>query len=965
VTPEVFIARWRGSTRTERSAAQEHFIDLCALLGVDKPGNVDRHGHNYTFEKNVLKLDGTAGYADVWKKERFAWEYKGPKKNLVRAYAQLKQYADALENPPLLIVSDMEEIRIHTNFTNAITKQHTIHLIDLIAPETRQLLRDCFIAPERLKPTATRESVTAEAAVSLGAIAARLRARGIEPGRIAHFLNKIVFCLFSEDIDLLPNRLFADIIDEGSRQTDDFGPMLHKLFCAMARGLRFGTSAVPFFNGGLFNDADVLELGALGIADLASVARLDWRAIEPSIFGTLFERGLDPATRRDMAMLFDKAAQASDQVPLFSLASAENRVGVGIHYTDPLTISKIIEPVVLAPLAREWNQLKGMAAAMGARNIEREYIVFREKLAAYRVLDPACGSGNFLALALASLKDFDLKVRKDAERLGLPPDNPRVGPQSVLGIEIDPYAAELARLTVWIADLQWEIQNGFRIERSPILGTLNGIVRGDALLKPDRSPAEWPVAAAVIGNPPFLGSKLLRTKLSSERVDRLYAAYSGEVPAEADLVTYWFAKAWEGIKNGRFKRAGFVATNSIRGGASRRVLDRISREGAIFDAWDDEPWVVDGAAVRVSLICFGREAPQGVMLDGRPVQRINADLTETIDLTASRPLSENQQIAFQGPVKVGAFDIPGELARAWMQLPANTNGRKNLDVLRPWTNGLDITRTPTDTWIIDFGEMSEAEAAIYERPFEFVKQMVKPLRDNNRDTNRREHWWRLGRSGAAVRTAVSRLPRYIITPRISKYRLFTWMHPAVLPDSAVVAIAREDDTAFGVLHSRFHEAWSLRLGTSLEDRPRYTPSTTFETFAFPEGLTPNLSPASYARANKAEAIASAARRLFEARNEWLRPQELVKQVPEVMPGYPMRLIPRDGKAATELKKRTLTALYNERPTWLNHVHQDLDAAVADAYGWSASISDDDAIGRLLELNLARPAQRAAAPTAHM
>jgi hypothetical protein len=246
VTPEEFIGRWRGTTRTEISAAHEHFLNLCELLEVDSPSAVDRHGTEYTFEKSVLKLGGATGRADVWKRGCFAWEYKGPKKNLVQAYAQLKQYGDALENPQLLIVSDMEEIRIHTNFTNSITQQHSIKLADVRDPAARAMLKNCFIAPDRLRPTATRESVTAEAAATLGKMAARLRGLGLEPGRIAHFLNKIVFCLFSEDIDLLPHRLFADIVDEASKRPDDFEPMLRDLFGKMARGgERFGTSAVP------------------------------------------------------------------------------------------------------------------------------------------------------------------------------------------------------------------------------------------------------------------------------------------------------------------------------------------------------------------------------------------------------------------------------------------------------------------------------------------------------------------------------------------------------------------------------------------------------------------------------------------------------------------------------------------------------------------------------------------------
>jgi len=891
-------------------------------------------------------------------KKCFAWEYKGPKKNLVQAYAQLKQYADALENPPLLIVSDMQEIRIHTNFTNAITAQHSIKLIDMRDPAPRRMLRDCFENPDNLRPTATRESVTAEAAAALGGMAARLRAQGLEPGRVAHFLNKLVFCLFSEDINLLPNRLFAEIVEEAAKQADDFVPMLRELFTAMANGgRRFGSASVPYFNGGLFNDDDVLNLGPLGIADLSAVARLDWSAIEPFIFGTLFERGLDPATRRDMAMLFDVDAQRSPQAALFGFAATESRAGIGIHYTDPQTIAKIIDPVVLWPLAREWNQLKGMAGAMGARNVAREYLSFREKLGAFRVLDPACGSGNFLAYALSALKDFDLSVRGQAAAIGLPSDPPRVGPQNVLGIEIDPYAAELARLTVWITELQWEIRNGFPIKRSPVLGALDGIMRRDALLNPDYSRAEWPVAEVVIGNPPFVGGKLMRTKLTGERVEQLFAAYAGLVPAEADLVTYWFANAWEGIKAGRHKRAGFVATNSIRGGASRRILDRISREGAIFEAWDDERWVVDGAAVRVSLICFARETPsEGVRLDGRPVQRLNADLTESIDLTAAQRLGENRGIAFMGDTKGGAFDVPGDLARQWLQLPLNPNGRPNSDVLRPWLNGMDVTRKSSGRWIIDFGwEMSERDAALYEVPFGYVAEHVRGPRQELRREAYRRYWWRHVEPRPGMWRAVHGLNRYIVTPRVAKHRLFKWIDLKTVPDSRLFVFARDDDVFFGMLQSRFHEQWSLRTCSwhGVGNDPTYNIDSVFERFPFPEGLTPAQRVADCERQPRAAAIAAAARRLNELREAWLYPYDLIECVPEVVPGYSDRLVPKNEKAEAELKQRTLTNLYNLRPSWLDNAHGDLDAAVAEAYGWTPAISEEQVVARLLELNLSR------------
>jgi hypothetical protein len=647
MSPEEFIAKWRGTTRTERSAAQEHFLDLCALLGVPKPADVDRHGTEYTFEKSTRKIGGTAGFADVWKRHCFAWEYKGKRNNLVQAYAQLKQYADAFENPPLLIVSDLQEIRVHTNFTNAIAQQHVIPLVELRSVEARELLRNCFLHPERLLPSQTRESVTAEAAAKFASIAVRLRQR-YDERRVAHFVNKLVFCLFAEaeGIELLPDRIFPDILDESVKRPDDFEPMLRDLFRAMAnRNGRFGTVAIPWFNGGLFDDDDVLPLGILAIRDLTAAARLDWKAIDPTIFGTLFEGGLDDKRRAEMASLFDAPDPEDHKQPqLFNVPAADR--GVGIHYTDEATIMKIIEPVVVAPLRRDWERTKAEIREIEERRARartpteksklltkarRFYADFRARLGRYRILDPACGSGNFLALSLRALKDLDLAVLDDAVAMGLPLDNFRVGPEAVMGVEVNAYAAELARLTVWITELQWQLRKRLALTRRPILDKLDGIVRADALITQSGKNSAWPEADLVVGNPPFLGGKLMRSTLGDAYVDRLFAAFAGRVPAEADLVTYSFAKAWERMRDGRLKRAGLVATNSIRGGASRRVLDVIVKDGRIFNAWDDEPWVIKGVAVRVSLICFSKDAEeQKPQLDGRPIERIGSDALRAI-----------------------------------------------------------------------------------------------------------------------------------------------------------------------------------------------------------------------------------------------------------------------------------------------------------------------------------------------
>ena len=570
MSPEDFIKKWRVSALTEKSGSHQHFLDLCDLLDVPKSAEVDKTGAEYTFEKAVKKIKGGRGFVDAWKNHCFGWEYKGPRKNLVEAYAQLKQYTDDLKNPPLLIVSDMQEIRVHTNFTDMIAVEHVIPLIDLRAPEKRDLLRNCFVAPDKLRPDETHEGVTAKAATRFAAIAQRLRQTHDDERRVAHFINKLVFCLFVEDIGLLPDRIFADIAEEAFKQPDVFERLSRDLFRAMReKGGYFGATAIPWFNGGLFDDDEVLPVGVEAARLLMEATRLDWSAINPAIFGTLFESGLDDKKRAEMASLFDRPAAAPDpQAKLAFHKTAPNK-GVGIHYTDPDTIMKIIEPVVLRPLAAEWQEVKDKVAALFAKrdkakkggektrltNEARElYLGFRSRLGKFRVLDPACGSGNFLALALSHLKDFDEAVRREAETLGLPADNQRVGPEAVLGIEINPYAAELARLTVWIAELQWQLRNGFGIKRSPVLGKLDGIVCRDALINPDGAEAEWPKADVVIGNPPFLGGKRLRVNLGDAYVEKLFSTFSTRVPAEADLVTYWFRKASDYVDAGRTHR---------------------------------------------------------------------------------------------------------------------------------------------------------------------------------------------------------------------------------------------------------------------------------------------------------------------------------------------------------------------------------------------------------------------------
>lgn len=956
MTPQAFISKWQNSALKERAAAQEHFLDICRMLAERTPAEVDPTGKDYGFEVGASKTTGGNGFADVFKRSHFAWEYKGTKANLDTAFAQLQRYAIALDNPPLLIVSDIgTTIRIHTNWTNSVSKVYEIAIADLGDADKRGWLKAALSDPEPLRPTKTRQELTEEVAGEFAELARSLRGRGHVPEEVAHFINRLVFCMFAEDVKLLPDAMFTRMLDRALEDPHEFESFARDLFAAMKTGGRVGFEKVAWFNGGLFDNELVFALTKEEIGIVHSAAKRYWGDVDPSILGTLFERGLDP----------DKRSQ------------------LGAHYTDRDKIMLIVNAVIVEPLTTEWEKTKAEIAALmdkavlsktatatKSRNQAQALLdTHLKRLADFRVLDPACGSGNFLSLALRAMKDLEHKAQVEAEALGLPRSFPRIGPEVVKGIEISPYAAELARVSVWVGEIQWMIKNGFAASQNPILKPLETIECRNALLTWTADgedagcwvEAEWPKADAIIGNPPFLGGKIMRSELGDDVVGRLFHVYRGRVPAEADFVVYWLEKAAAALRTGGAWRAGLVTTNSVRGGANRRVMDSIASDIGFVAAWDDEPWTVEGAAVRVSLVIYGAAAEGEVCrLDGHAVARINADLTATdFDLTKAARLKENIGIAYMGDTKGGAFDVDGNLARSWLALPLNPNGRPNADVLKPWINGLDVTRRHRDQWIIDFGwKMSEAEASLYEAPFQHVMNHVRPVRAENKREAYRAAWWRHVEPRQGMWNAVRGLARSVVTPRVAKHRMFAWATPDTVPDSQIIVVARDDDTTFGILHSRFHELWALRMGTWLGvgNDPRYTPTTTFETFPFPEGLTPDVPADDYAGDPRAIAIAAAAKRLNELRAKWLNPSDLIRREPEVVPGYPDRIFPINDDAAQMLRKRTLTNLYNERPAWLQHAHRALDEAVAAAYGWPADLSDEDVLARLFELNQDRAGQ---------
>ena len=1025
-----FKRKWARFKGKETAGYQEHFNDLCRLLGQKTPVEADPSGQDwFCFQKGVTKdLEllqpgdkALKGFADVWRKDCFGWEYKGRHKNLAEAHKQLLRYRESLLNPPLLVTCDFDRFVIRTNFNGTVMVVHEFTTDRIDAPENLRLLRNLFEHPERLKPVETTAEVTEKLAGEIAKVARSLQGReAVELSdahnrrevnvaqkknlRIARFLNRLVFCLFAEDTGLLPEGLLHGILKKSYDDPDCFAQTLESLFRIMAKGGAYGPMEIRHFNGHLFEDTTVFELKPEEIKQLADAAEFSWSSIQPSIMGTLFERALEPGQRAQL----------------------------GAHYTSEADILTLVEPVLMTPLRREWQELKHALAPAYAKGrgtkAERETLaVFQKKIAGLTVLDPACGSGNFLYLALRLLLDLEKEVVTFATQLGF--SFPlKVDITQLRALEINPYAFELAQVSVQIGALQWRRDNGFDNDRTPVLRTLAGFENKDALLRETfrKHPKNlkeardqehvrqeelfrvyheraWPDSDIIVGNPPFLGGKLLRRELGAVYVKALFENYGSKVRPEADLCCYWFEKARDLIEQGKCQRAGLLATQGIRGGANRDTLKRIKGSGDIFFAIPDREWVLAGANVHVSMVGFDNGAEKIRILDRKQVESINANLSTNADTTQAVRLAAQANVAFMGDTKGGAFDIDEATALAWLRQP-NPHASPNSDVLTPWVNGLAVTRRMPPAWIIDFGLRGEAEAMRYDAPYNHVREHVLPERKkNNREVYAR-FWWRHVEARPAMIDAIKGLSRFLLVPRVAKHRLFVWAQRPTLPDSALFAFARDEDWIFGLLHSRFHAVWAGANGTQVREREsgfRYTPTTCFETFPFPSCRPPKPPADAQATAMAAHfyyvaeeqslydgtnphiaAIAAAAKELNDLRERWLNPPEWTRteylEFPACVGGpwdrfidlasirgnvgtarYP-RLVPKDEELAKELKSRTLTALYNERPAWLDFAHQKLDAAVAAAYGWPDDLDNEQILERLLALNLQRAKMEAEA-----
>ncbi len=1037
---EKFIERWKDSGGSEQANSQAFLIELCALLKVDapQPTRPDDPAPAYAFERQVVfhNGDGTTstGRIDLYRRGCFVLESKqgtlrheqqGPLARLaatraprrqgvavrntrgwdeamLRAKGQAEGYVRALPaeegRPPFIVVVDVgHSIELYSEFSMTggayihfpDPQNYRILLEDLRQEAARDLLRQIWESPLALDPSRRAAKVTREIAAHLAELAKSLEAAGHRPQDAAAFLMRCLFTMFAEDVNLLPSKGFARLLAEVEPQPAKFKPMAQDLWRQMKTGgfSSFLMEKVPHFNGYLFADASALELDADQVALLRQAAQADWRDVEPAIFGTLLERALDPVDRHKL----------------------------GAHYTPRAYVERLVMPTIVEPLRAQWDGVKAAVVNLARQGQEakalEELRAFNKRLCEVRILDPACGTGNFLYVSLEHLKRLEGEVLEMAEKLGHRQtgfdlaSGRTVDPHQFLGIEINPRAAAIAELVLWIGYLQWHIRtHGQTNPPEPIIRDFKNIECRDAVLAWDRtqpeldpetlkpktrwdgrtykkSPvtgedipdesarvlvekyinprkAKWPKADFVVGNPPFIGNKRMRGMLGAGYVDALRTTWQ-DVPDSVDYVMYWWEKAAVVTGNGKIARFGLITTNSITQAYNKQVLQRHLNGRtplSLCFAIPDHPWVdsSDGAAVRIAMTVGERGKNKGKLYlveseeqgdeNGRRVafniidNKINADLTVGIDLVSALDLKANMNLCFRGVTLVGqGFVVDEEQSKA-----LGKHIRRNLEkYIVPYYCGKDIADYYRGLDVIDLFELSIDEVeARYPEVFQHLLNSVKPLRQQNNRESYKAKWWVFAEPRSNLRQSRNGLKRYIVTPRTSKHRFFTFLDALALPESEVVAITLEDAYYLGVLSSAIHIEYTVAQGSTLEDRPRYNNSTIFETFPFPD---------------PPEALKAHIRELGERLDAHRKRQQALH--PDLtMTG--MYNVLAKLRAGQELSAKERVIHEQGLVSLLKQIHDELDAAVFQAYGWPPTLSEEEILERLVALNKERAAEEA-------
>lgn len=1025
-----FIDRWKESGGAEMANSQTFLNELCTLLDIPHPAPTlpDESKNHYVFEKSVEfnNGDGTTsqGRVDLYKQGSFILESKQgaekkaadqaealatiTKKKKIRtgtaqrgtanwqkamkkAYNQAKRYAEAIpdEWPPFLIVVDVGFcIDLYADFSQSgknyvafpDPQSYRISLNDLNNSDTQELLRKIWTEPHSLDPSRISAKITRELADRLAKLARSLEGKH-EPETVAQFLMRCLFTMFAEDIDLLPKNSFTELLISLRSDTTHFSPMLESLWKTMDTGgfspiLR---EKIKQFNGSLFKECTAIPLNEDQLELLIEASEADWKDVEPAIFGTLLERALDPVERHKL----------------------------GAHYTPRAYVERLVMPTIIEPLREEWETAYATATQLDDTGKNKEAIKtlrdFHDHLCNVRVLDPACGSGNFLYVCLELMKRLEGEVL-----IAMQEFDPKhtvlqvatVDPHQFLGIEINPRAAAITDLVLWIGYLQWHIRTlGVNLLKEPIIRKFDNIECRDAVLAwddiepvfdDDASPvtrwdgrttkihpvtgeqvpdetariqerrfinprkAEWPDAEYIVGNPPFLGSKRMRECLGDAYVDAIQQAWP-EVPQASDFVLRWWHIAALQIIEGNATRFGFICTNSISQTFNRRVIT-VHLNGkeniSIVFACADHPWVdsEDGASVRISITSCVYGSHKGKLLivtkekktddEGEDIVTettvtcgtIRADLRIGPNISKAVPIQANIDLCAVGMKTIGAaFQVDGTMAK---KLGLGTVSELE-NHIRPYINGKEFASIRSSKFIIDFYGLNEEEVMQrFPQAYQHLLHQAKPYRLENRNRSFREKWWVIGHPREVFRKFSNGLVRYLATIETSKHRFFSFLDNTITPDSTLVTFGFEDAFSLGVLSSQIHVTWALASGGRLGvgNDPRYNKTRCFETFPFPV---------------PSEDLKQRIRDLGEQLDAHRkRQQELHPKL--TMTGMYNVLVKLRAEEPLSDKEKVIHE--QGLVSVLKQIHDDLDAAVFEAYGWSSNLTDEEILEKLVALN---------------
>lgn len=979
-------ARWADAQPRERANYAMYLVELCTALGVEPPRPAGS-GYEFEFSVKVVNRDGSesTNFVDLFKRDHFVLEAKDAAAGrsndvlLRKAYGQARSYITHLPGdiPPYILVLDVGRTMIvWDRWQGGFGGFGAGRRIDLPSlherPEDIALLRDIWQFPKVRDPRERAQRVTKAIAEKLARLAASLEARGIGQERVSRFLMRCVFTMFAEDVRLLQDEPFRRLIDEVAlKNPKEFPPGVEDLWRAMNEGKRFGFRKVLRFNGHFFAEAEGLPLTRDDLTVLLEAAEKDWSDVEPAIFGTLLTRALDEKERHRL----------------------------GAEYTPPEFIARVIRPAVEEPIRERWTAVqaevlqlleaggtKGRKAAGNRKAAEQRLREFHNWLRSLSFLDPACGSGNFLYVTMHAVKRIEFEVLNEiADVTGTRELRfQEVDPSQFHGIEVKPWAREIAELTLWIGFHQfWRRAHGDVQPEEPILRDTGTLENRDAVLvwssqrrepsrdRPDPTPrlrnpvtgelvpdpnakieyrrlvnprqAEWPPADFIIGNPPFLGQFRQREAFGDGYVDALRATYS-EIPDSADYVMYWWYKAAREVAEGRTLRAGLITTQSITQQQNRQVLvDAEVRGAKVTWAIADHYWNdgSDDARVRVAMTVIAKDPPSAtlVTVDNEAnvvstvqVPRLNVDLSAHADVptAASKPLLANEGLSSPGFKLAGAgFIVEGQEAERILKAEPKLG-----EVLKPYRNGKDFTTHPRNVYLIDFGLMSEAQAKRYPTLYDIVRDRVKPERDAKSNAMLREFWWRLERPREQLREALRGLERYIATPETSKHRLYEFLPSTTAPDNSLIVIPSASAFLLGVLSSIQHATWALAAGSRLgiDGTPRYNKGMCFEAFPFPD-------PPGRLR----ERIAEVAERIDAHRKGALARSDKVGMT--VMYNVVEKL-----RAGAELTKAEREVHRLAACATLRDLHDELDRLVAEAYGWPWPEPTANILDHLVELH---------------